>query len=110
MLFARHTRHATAFPQLQASAAFSAQRMKVALPVLSEPCTRIVLPMAGFGYRYELRDADEVISTGHLNRERPLQVGDRVEIGGRAGLVRTVEPLLHDHEVRLVVELQAGEK
>jgi hypothetical protein len=63
--------------------------------------------MAGIEYRYELREEDEVIATGHLSREQPLQVGDRIEIGGREGAVRTIEPLLHDRELRLVVELFA---
>jgi len=48
---------------------------------------------------------DEVVATGHLNREQPLEVGDRVEIGGQAGIVRTVEPLLGVLELRLVVQL-----
>jgi hypothetical protein len=41
-----------------------------------------------------LRRGEEVIATGHLGREQPLEVGDRIVIGGRAGIVRSVEPLL----------------
>jgi hypothetical protein len=48
----------------------------------------------GVDYRYELRRADEVVATGHLNREQPLEVGERLEIGGQIGIVRAVEPLL----------------
>jgi hypothetical protein len=40
--------------------------------------------VAGVGYRYELRRGDEVVATGHLSRELPLEVGDRIEIGGQS--------------------------
>ena len=63
--------------------------------------------MAGVEYRYELRRGDEVVATGHLSHEQPLEVGDRIEIGGQAGIVRTVEPLLGELELRLVVQLLA---
>jgi hypothetical protein len=56
-------------------------------------------------YRYELRRGDELIATGHLSREQPLEIGDRITIGSRAGIVRDVEPLLGEHELRLVVQL-----
>ena len=56
-------------------------------------------------YRYELRRGDEVIATGHLSRDQPLEVGERVAIESRAGIVRDVEPLLGEHELRLVVQL-----
>jgi hypothetical protein len=62
--------------------------------------------VAGVDYRYELRGGDEVVATGHLSRERPLEVGDRIEISGQQGIVRTVEPLLGDREMRLVVQLE----
>lgn len=61
--------------------------------------------MAGIDYRYELRRGDEVVATGHLNYERPLGVGDRVEIGGEHGIVSTIEPVLGERERRLVVQL-----
>jgi len=61
--------------------------------------------VAGVEYRYELRRADEVVATGHLTYEQPLEVGDRIEIGGQPGIVRTVEPLLGEREVRLVVQV-----
>lgn len=60
-------------------------------------------------YRYELRRGDEVIATGHLSREQPLEVGKRITIGSRAGIVRDVEPLLGEHELRLVVQLTIDE-
>lgn len=61
--------------------------------------------MAGIDYRYELRRGDEIVATGHLNHEQPLEVGDRIEIGGQHGIVSTIEPVLGEHEVRLVVQL-----
>jgi hypothetical protein len=60
-------------------------------------------------YRYELRLGDEMIATGHLTHEEPLKVGDRITIGGRAGVVRDVDPLLGDHELRLVLQLSDNE-
>ena len=61
--------------------------------------------MAAFIYRYELRRGEEVVSTGHLTREQPLEVGERLVIGGLPGIVRTIEPLLGERELRLVVQL-----
>jgi hypothetical protein len=60
--------------------------------------------VAGVDYRYELRRGDEVVATGHLSRNEPLEVGDRLEIGGPLGIVRTTELLLGEREVRLVVQ------
>jgi hypothetical protein len=57
-------------------------------------------------YRYELRRGEEVIATGHLSREEPLEVGARITIGSQSGIVRSVEPLLHERELRLVVQLR----
>jgi len=61
--------------------------------------------VAGVDYRYELRDGDEVVATGHLRREQPLEVGDRIEIGGQPAIVRTIEPLLGEPELHLVLRL-----
>ena len=61
--------------------------------------------MAGVDFRYELRRGEEIVATGHLNSEQPLEVGDHIEIGGQPGIVRTIEPLLGEHELRLVVQL-----
>jgi hypothetical protein len=46
-----------------------------------------------------------VIATGHFSREQPLEVGERITIGGRAGIVRDVPPALGERELRLVVQL-----
>jgi hypothetical protein len=56
-------------------------------------------------YRYELRRGDEVVATGHFSRELPLEIGERITIGSRAGIVRDVVPLLGERELRLVVQL-----
>jgi hypothetical protein len=56
-------------------------------------------------YRSELRHGEKVIATGHLSREQPLEVGERITIGSQPGIVRTVEPQLRERELRLVVQL-----
>jgi hypothetical protein len=56
-------------------------------------------------YRYEVRRGDEVVATGHLSHERQLQVGETLKIGRRLGLVRSIEPQLHELELQLVVQL-----
>jgi hypothetical protein len=56
-------------------------------------------------YLYELRQDEEVVATGRLSTAQPLEVGERVSIGGREGIVRTVEPMLGLRELRLVVQL-----
>jgi hypothetical protein len=56
-------------------------------------------------YRYELRRGDDVIATGHLSRELPLEVGERIAIGARMGIMRSVEPLLAEHELRFVIQI-----
>lgn len=61
------------------------------------------------GYRYELRRGDEVIATGHLSREQPLEVGERITLGRHSGIVRAIEPLLGERELRLVVQLRRDE-
>jgi hypothetical protein len=55
-------------------------------------------------YRYELWRGDAVVATGRFDSE-PLEVGDHIEIGGQAGIVRRVEPVLGEREQRLVVQL-----
>jgi hypothetical protein len=61
--------------------------------------------MPVFAYRYELRRGEELVSTGHLTKEQALEVGERIEIGGVLGIVRTVEPVLREREFRLVVQV-----
>ncbi len=61
--------------------------------------------MASFAYRYELRRGEEVIATGRLTRERALEVGERIAIGGRPGVVRSIEPVLAERELHVVIQL-----
>lgn len=61
--------------------------------------------MAGFAYRYELRRGEEVIATGRLTRERALEVGERIAIAGRPGVVRSIEPVLAERELHVVIQL-----
>jgi hypothetical protein len=53
-----------------------------------------------------VRRGEDVIATGHLSREQPLEVGDEITIGGERGLVRVIEPVLGERELRLVVQLR----
>ena len=57
-------------------------------------------------YRYELRRGEELIAAGHLSLEEALEVGERITIGTHSGIVRSVEPLLHERELRLVAQLR----
>src|SRR5581483_1557292 len=65
----------------------------------------VACPMGDLEYVYELRQSEEVVATGRLSRAQPFEVGERVSIGGREGIVRAVEPLLGVRELRLVVRL-----
>jgi hypothetical protein len=57
-------------------------------------------------YRYELRRGDQVLATGHLSWEQALEVGERVTIGVQSGVVQSIEPLLYERELRLIVQLE----
>jgi len=61
--------------------------------------------VAGVGYRYEPRGGEEVIATGRLSREQPLEIGDRIEISGQHAIVHTIDALLGEPELRLVPRL-----
>ena len=39
------------------------------------------------------------------SREQPLEVGEHLVIGSRPGIVRSIEPLFRERELRLVVQL-----
>jgi hypothetical protein len=39
--------------------------------------------MTVFAYRYELRQGEDVIATGHFTQEQALDLGERITIGGR---------------------------
>ena len=63
--------------------------------------------MPGIAYRYEIRQGDEIVSTGRFAPERAFQVGERTSIGGRPGIVQVIEPILGERELHLVVQLLA---
>jgi hypothetical protein len=59
-----------------------------------------------FRYRYELRNHETMLATGHLSREEALRVGDRIEINGSTGIISDIAPILREQELRLVVRLE----
>ena len=59
-------------------------------------------------YEYELRQAGEIVATGRLMHERPSQIGDRIVIGTREGIVSAVLPSIGDRPARITVELLRG--
>lgn len=65
-------------------------------------------PVEAIVYRYELRRAGEVLATGHMSREEPLEVGASFEIAGHWGTVLEIDPTWHEREFRLVVQLPSG--
>jgi hypothetical protein len=81
------------------------QRVRPRRRVLSAGGRIVASPMNDLEYVYELRQGEEVVATGRLSTAQPLEVGERVSIGGREGIVRTVEPMLGLRELRLVVQL-----
>ena len=62
--------------------------------------------MASVAYRFELHRADEIVATGYLSLEAPLEVGDPIRIGRREGIVRAIMPVLGEREARLIVQLR----
>jgi hypothetical protein len=56
-------------------------------------------------YRYQLLRGDDVVATVHRSPSSRIEIGDRIEIGGRPGIMRMIEPQLGEHEPRLVVQL-----
>jgi hypothetical protein len=61
--------------------------------------------VAAFLYRYELRRNEEIVATGHLSRETPLRVGDRLTINRSHGIIRSIHPTIDDQELQLVIQL-----
>jgi len=59
----------------------------------------------GVTYRYELRRGSETIATGHMSSELTLEVGQQTRVAGHAVEVRSIEPLLGERELRLVLEV-----
>lgn len=60
-------------------------------------------PMPTVTYRYELRSKDQILATGHLSWDHPLEIGDEIRIGTSRGTVDAIDPVIGSHENRLVV-------
>ena len=58
--------------------------------------TSLLDPMPS--YRYE-------IATGLLSDFATLEIGDQIEVAGSRGIVRAIEPMLGERELRVVIEL-----
>ena len=71
----------------------------------ARPSRYVPCPAMATSYRYELRRGDEIVATGHITQETPLQVGDRLTLGRKVGIVREIGPPLPEGELRLVVQL-----
>jgi hypothetical protein len=56
-------------------------------------------------YLYELRRGEEIIATGHITYEQPVEIGERITVAGREGIIREIIPILGQNEQRLVVQL-----
>jgi hypothetical protein len=56
-------------------------------------------------YLYELRQGDQIIATGHYTHDQPLEIGERISLAGRDGIVRSLIPIRGAHEQRLIVQL-----
>jgi hypothetical protein len=56
-------------------------------------------------YLYELRRGEEIIATGHITYEQRVEIGERITVAGREGIIREIIPILRQNEQRLVVQL-----
>ena len=61
-------------------------------------------------YLYELHRGDQIIATGHLNHDQPLEVGERIHVAGHTGIVREIIPGVGHNPVRLIVEPTLNEE
>jgi hypothetical protein len=61
--------------------------------------------MTAATYLYELRRGDEIVATGHLAQDHTFEIGDRVTVAGRTGIVHSIIPIRGQNEQRLVVQL-----
>ena len=56
-------------------------------------------------YIYELRECETVVATGHITHDPPLEVGQRLVINQRDGLVHAIDATTDPREQRLVIQL-----
>ncbi len=62
--------------------------------------------MGSHSYRYTLRRGDEIVATGHLLSEHPLEIGEQLSVGPHRGEVVAVEPSLDGLEEQLTLDLR----
>lgn len=62
--------------------------------------------MGSHSYRYSLRRGDEIVATGHLLSEHPLEIGEELSVGPHRGVVVSIDPSLGGLEERLTLELR----
>jgi hypothetical protein len=53
-------------------------------------------------YRFLLRRGDEIVATGYLTNDEPLEVGQSLSIGNRRGVIQSIEPTLRDPNFALL--------
>ena len=56
-------------------------------------------------YLYELRRGKEIVATGQVSYERAPEIGARLTLAGRDGIVRSVIPILGENRDRLNIQL-----
>ena len=61
-------------------------------------------------YRYELRRGADVVATGHISPEQPLETGQQLTIGSRSGTIRSIAPILGESQLHLVVQLEPDDR
>ena len=57
-------------------------------------------------YRYELRDGTQIVATGQISTEQPLETGQPLTIGSHPGTVRSIAPTLGERWLHVVVQLE----
>jgi hypothetical protein len=45
-------------------------------------------------YLYELRRSEEIVATGHVTYEQPVEIGGRITVASREGIIREIIPIL----------------
>jgi hypothetical protein len=57
-----------------------------------------------FEYVYEFRRGEDILATGRLGRDEPLDVGDTLTIAGQSGVVSRIEPRLGKPALHAIIE------
>ena len=59
-------------------------------------------------YRYELRLGAATVQTGILSEIGHFEVGDQLDVSGSAGVIRSIETVPGEAEVKLIMDLLPG--